>query len=483
MTRCLLALAAAACLHAAGPIRVLILTGESDTQYHDWRATTAFLRDLLEKTGRFEVRVLEEPRGLTAATLAASDVLLLNYNGPRWGVVSEAAVEQFVRAGKGFVSLHGVSYGPLAGTIPKPGGGWAIEKGWPAYPDLIGASWAASNIGHAVRHAFNVQVASDHPITRGMARSFPVNDELYHKLDLRPAAKVLLKAHSDPARRGTGREEPLAWALPFGKGRVFYTSLGHDCNALYQPQVMAVLARAAEWAATGEVTLPPAIDPEHRPEDLLRVLVVTGGHSYDTSFYEVFDGGTDYRWAHATSMREAFRPGMKDRTDVLVLYDMHNEIGPAEQKILKEYVAAGKGVVSLHHAIVDYTSWPWWYEEVIGGKYFEKPEGSHPASNYKHDVEMVVRPVAGKQNHPIVRGLGEIVTIDECYKGMWHSPKIDVLMETSAACNDRPVVYTGPLPGSRVVYIQLGHGTYTHKHPGYGRLVHNAILWAGGRAK
>ena len=94
---------------------------------------------------------------------------------------------------------------------------------------------------------------------------------------------------------------------------------------------------------------------------------------------------------------------------------------------------------------------------------------------------MIVRPAGGKQNHAIVRGLGELVTTDECYQGMWHSPRITVLMETAAECNDRPVVYLGPNPAYRAVYIQLGHGSFTHEHPGYRRLVHNAILWAAGR--
>jgi hypothetical protein len=480
----LLLLAAALCLQAAAPVRVLILTGQSDYPYHDWRTTTPFLREMLERTGRFDVRVLEEPRGLTAATLSDQDVLLLNYNGPRWGADSESAVEQFVRGGKGFVSLHGVSYGPLMGTILKPGGGWSTQKAWIEYPDLLGTSWAAENIGHAIRGAFTIKLkAEDHPITRGLAPEFTVNDELYHRMDLRPESQVLLTGYSETARKGTGKDEPLAWALTYGKGRAFHTPLGHDINALYNPAVMAMLARAVEWAATGAVTLPATIDLEHQRDELLRVLVVTGGHSYNPSFYEVFRNGSGFRWSHAASQKEAFRPDMKDRYDVVVLYDMHNTIGEAEQKHLREYVEAGKGVVALHHAIVDYTSWPWWYQEVIGGKYFEKAEGPHAASKYKDDVPMTVRAAAGKQGHAIVRGLGDIVTIDECYKGMWHSPKIDVLMETDAACNDKPVVYLGPRPGSRVVYIQLGHGTYTHNHPGYRKLVHNAIQWAGGKLK
>ncbi len=62
-------------LHAqapAGRVRALILTGESDTQYHDWRVSTPFLRNLLERTGRFEVKVEEQPAGITADTLGRS---------------------------------------------------------------------------------------------------------------------------------------------------------------------------------------------------------------------------------------------------------------------------------------------------------------------------------------------------------------------------------------------------------------------------
>lgn len=462
--------------------RILIVTGQSDTAYHNWRSTTPFLEQVLESSGRFEVRITEEPKGLTREALAGYDAVVLNYNGPRWGRQAESAVEEFVRSGKGMVSLHGVSYGPLIGTEQRPGGGWNVVEGWPAYSEMLGVTWAPANIGHAPRHAFTVKVADrEHPITRGIEPRFMVNDELYHRMNHRPGIHVLATAFDDPARGGTGKDEPVAWTVSYGKGRTFHCTLGHDTSAMYSVESMTMFARAVEWAATGQVTQSGAARLWPEPKKTARALVATGGHAYDTSFYSVFSGQEDISWSHATSQKEAFRPGMKDRYDVLVLYDMYNQIGEPEQKALREFVEAGGGVVSLHHAIVDYTSWPWWYEDVIGGKYFEKAEGQHPASHYKDDVPMVVRPAAGKENHPVVRGLGELVTIDECYRGMWHSPKIMVLMETSNEFNDRPVVYLGPNPGWRVVYIQLGHGTHTHNHPGYRKLVRNAILWASGR--
>ena len=66
---------------------------------------------------------------------------------------------------------------------------------------------------------------------------------------------------------------------------------------------------------------------------------------------------------------------------------------------------------------------------------------------------------------------------------MWHSPRIRVLMETDHPLNDRPVVYLGPNADWRVVYVQFGHGSHAHYHPGVRRLLHNAILWGAGRAK
>ncbi|MFN7994378.1 MAG: ThuA domain-containing protein [Bryobacteraceae bacterium] len=471
-------------LVAATPARILIVTGQSDIQYHNWRVTTAFLRQALENTGRFEVRTTEEPRGLTPEALAPYDAILLNYNGPRWGAAAEAALDGFVRNGKGLVSFHGVTYGPLMGTVLQPDGSWRIEPAWPAYSEMLGVSWARENIGHAVRHAFTVKLADDGgAITRGMQVQFTVNDELYHKMAHHPGIHVVASAFDDAARGGTGKQEPIAWTNAYGKGRTFHMTLGHDISALYQPEVLTLFARATEWAATGEVTLPPLISMEPVAKDAVRVLVVTGGHAYDPSFYDVFAGQNDIRWSHATSPAEAFAPGLKDRCDVIVLYDMHNELREPEQKVLREYVESGKGVVALHHSIVDYTSWPWWYEEVIGGKYFEKPVDGHPASHYKEGLPMVVKPARGMENHPIVRGLGELVTDDECYRGMWHSPRITVLMETANEMNDRPVVYLGPQPGGHAVYIQLGHGSFTHRHPGYHKLVHNAIFWAAGRAR
>ena len=206
-------------------VRVLFLTGETDLPYHDWRVTTPFLRNVLTDTGRFEVKVLEDVRGLTARGLSGYDVLVLNYNGPRWGKEAETAVEEFVRSGKGLISFHGVTYGEFYGQEMNKR--WSAsstgDKGWLAYPELIGATWEPAKIGHGARHAFPVNwVDREHPISRGLDESFLANDELYHKLDLLPNTKVLATAYSAPETGGTGRSEPIIWMAPFGAGRTVH---------------------------------------------------------------------------------------------------------------------------------------------------------------------------------------------------------------------------------------------------------------------
>jgi hypothetical protein len=465
-----------------GRLKALILTGESDTQYHDWRVSTPFLRSLLERTGRFDVKVVERVSGLDAESLRPFDLLVLNYMGPRWSSRTEQAVEEFVRQGKGLISFHGVTYGPIYGMVFD--GRWkaGADTGWPAYPALIGARWDPPKIGHGRRHVFTVTWADrEHPISQGLEPSFIANDELYHRLDLLPETHVLATAFSDPATGGTGRDEPIVWTAAFGKGRTVHMTLGHDLSAMSQPGFIATFARGAEWAATGRVTMPAAIPLVARRNDAVRVLVVTGGHPYPVSLYTLFEGYEDVVWSHATSPEQAFPEDLAEHFDVIVLHDMWEDLEPAAREHLRTFVEAGKGVVSLHHAIVDYTSWPWWWQEAIGGKFFTKEQLGHPASAYREGVDIVVNPTQLGASHPVTRDVGPLVVFDEAYHGMWHSPKIQVLMETTFPLNDRPVVYLGPHPNTRVIYIQLGHSDSTMRYPGYRKLVHNAILWSAGK--
>jgi uncharacterized protein len=246
-----------------GPPRIqtLIITGQNG---HDWKGTTPILRKILEDTQKFEVRVNEEFRGGGPETLAPYDLVVVNYferGRPefRWGDRADNALADFVRNGKGLVVYHF---------------SMAAFDGWADYEKMSGGNWRPNNGHHSARHDFTVDIKDpDHPITRGLKASFPQpNDELYGNLRWQPQGSyhVLATAYDDhelykksrtdgkapQPLEGAGQHQPMLWTVNFGKGRVFTTALGHDVETVQTPAFVTTFARGAEWAATGNVTLP-----------------------------------------------------------------------------------------------------------------------------------------------------------------------------------------------------------------------------------
>lgn len=229
-------LVSAAAAQPERKLSVLIVTGQNN---HDWRATTPVLKELLERSGRFEVTVNEHPAAATVADFAPYDVIMSNYNGPRWGAAAEQALLDFVRGGKGFVVIHAANN---------------AFTDWPEYIALIGGYWGET-AGHGRQHQFLVRMVDhSHPITRGMSDFVHATDELYHRLTMQPDIHLLATAFSAPEQGGTGRDEPIAWTVDFGAGRCFHCVLGHHVEAMQGTGFAALVQRGTEWAATGDVS-------------------------------------------------------------------------------------------------------------------------------------------------------------------------------------------------------------------------------------
>lgn len=229
-------------------LNVLLFSGSNN---HDWRQTTPALARILRESGVFAVDVIEEPSVCTAAMLDRYDVIVSNWtNFPSterpWGRAAEQAVLEFVRSGKGFVVFHGAT---------------ACFPAWTEFQDLIGATWG-QNTGHGHYHRFTVSVAdANHPITAGLP-GFAIADELWHRMDTRPSAHVLCRAYSTAESGGSGREEPVAFTVEFGRGRCFNLVLGHDVAPMEHPAWRLLMLRGTQWAATGNATIqvPPDIE-------------------------------------------------------------------------------------------------------------------------------------------------------------------------------------------------------------------------------
>ena len=183
-----------------------------------------------------------------------------------------------------------------------------------------------------------------------------------------------------------------------------------------------------------------------------RVLIVTGGHNYDNSFHSLFADDVDVK-----SNPKAFDSDMRRNYDVLVLYDMANDLTEKQRTNLMNFAAAGKGILVMHHSICSYNDWPW-YREMVGGAYLMK------VSTFKHDEDMNVK-VA--MQHAVTAGVHDMKIHDETYKGMWISPDAKVLLRTGNPTSDGPLAWISSYAKSRVVYIQLGHGKEAHRAPDY----------------
>ena len=258
---------------AAPAIRAMILDGESGGPYHAWQETTPYLKRMLEETGLFQVNVVTAPPAGGDFSNFKPDwdkyqVVVFNYDAPdeRWPDELKASFEQYVRNGGGFVVVHAadnafpkwpaynlmIGIGGWRGRDEKSGPFWYFKDGKLA-PD----SSAGPAGSHGARLPYKIENrVVNHPITKGLPKVWmQVGDELYAALR-GPGANmtVLSTAYSDPANRGTGRNEPILMVISYGKGRVFHTTLGHDLAALNSVGFITTYQRGTEWTATGKVT-------------------------------------------------------------------------------------------------------------------------------------------------------------------------------------------------------------------------------------
>lgn len=253
-----------------------------------------------------------------------------------------------------------------------------------------------------------------------------------------------------------------------------------------------------------------------------RVAVVTKGHPFDAeAFFAVFDAMDGVEWTHVEhpEAMSLVEPARAAEFDAFVMYDMPGitftrsdppatfAAPPVEYiEAFRALLAAGKGMVFLHHAIA---GWPAWeeYAHIIGGRFHYQPatlDGiEYPDSGYRHDVTHTVEVL--DPDHPICAGLEPHFTItDELYLSPVLAAGVQPLLRSTYEFVDRNfysadrairgsrndatgwqhppgsnlVAWTKTVGASPVVYLQFGDGPATYADPNYRRILANAIHWA-----
>ena len=266
---------------AEAKIRVLIVDGCSN---HDWRLTTRCISAILEPTGLFDVAVSTAPP--TAASPGWAewrpkfrdyDVVIQHYNdlggGAPWPAEVRTDFETFVREGGGVYVWHG---------------GNNAFADWPEYNRMIGMGWRkksqgvalridddekivripsgeGTDTGHGARFDALVIRLGDHPIHQGMPRRWKAANIEVYNYPRGTAEEVEVISYANDTVR-TKLNWPIEWAVSYGKGRVYTSTLGHVWKGDVQPvtvrdaAVQTLLVRSLQWLAQRPVTYPVPAD-------------------------------------------------------------------------------------------------------------------------------------------------------------------------------------------------------------------------------
>jgi len=198
------------------------------------QASDRFVAFLREKG--FEVVVSETLQSYTDEALMGSLALVV----PCWtmGEISReqsAGLLQAVRGGVGLAGWHG-------------GMGDAFRQ-HTEYQFMVGGQWVA-HPGGVVDYEVNIIEPND-PITKGI-RDFRMTSEQYY-MHVDPSNEVLATTTFTGEHGNTpwirGCVMPVAWKRTYGRGRVFYASLGHVAKDFDVPEARLIMERGMLWAA------------------------------------------------------------------------------------------------------------------------------------------------------------------------------------------------------------------------------------------
>ena len=209
----------------------------------------------------------------------------------------------------------------------------------------------------------------------------------------------------------------------------------------------------------------------------LRVLVAGAGSSHN---FPKFFLGTDGQVTKAAGYDVAATPNLKETLELLPQADLflfsgnHGQFGTPEfQKAIRDFAAAGKGIVLLHAAT--------WYNWPLETKYNDEFVCGGARGHGHSDFPFTVT----KAEHPVMAGVPATFTVnDESYNVELTRPEGTEILGTIPRQAPKPgqsailpSVWVVKHPQARVVCIALGHDEHTHDHPAYQKILLNALKW------
>lgn len=217
---------------------LLYMTLSAGYKHASVAPSEAIVKEIGERSGLFDTTVTQDVGAFTRENLKKYDVVMFYTTGelPMTQAEKDAFIN-FVRSGHGFVGVHSAT-----DTFYE----------WQDYLQLIGGYFN----DHPWHQQVTVNVADpSSPIVSFLGKSFQVNDEIYQIADFQyKTSHVLLRL--DPNSVDLHKPNvhfrfygwPLAWTRRDGKGRVFYTALGHEDAVWHSQWYQELLLNGIKYA-------------------------------------------------------------------------------------------------------------------------------------------------------------------------------------------------------------------------------------------
>ncbi len=216
--------------------------------------------------------------------------------------------------------------------------------------------------------------------------------------------------------------------------------------------------------AAAEAVPVPAEKPwwQVRPRPL-PALVVTGRWLHDgpdqTGLLKEAIGRAGRVHPYLTETWGDASPESLSRYSLIVIAGHYAEVPEPLLLALRAHVEAGGPLLGLHAANSCFAHPD--YVDLIGSRFTRHD----PIKEYRVDVDV--------PDHPLVAGVTPFRVVDELREGEFQHDSIQVV----ASAEGHPVAYWRRVGRGRLVYCSLGHDRRSLTHPGYLRLVSNAVDW------
>ena len=216
----------------------------------------------------------------------------------------------------------------------------------------------------------------------------------------------------------------------------------------------------------------------------LSVLVVRGGHHYDTPEFEDMClnlRGIDVDLVMTEHMEKMTATAIDQKYDSILFLNQnkHYRTSDKNRKQYMDLSDLGVGMVFLQFTLSSQPEWDE-YHDLVGGKWFlknyEKDKKLH--STYFTDLTLDIQVL--DPNHPVTEGLEDFTMTDAYYGNIHIAPTAYPLLGTKHPDISSTIAWTHEYNNSKVVYIMPGFTQGAYGNESYQKLINNALRFTAG---